>query len=203
MTKPSPLNEQQRADLIAYLDGELAGPAAQAIEARIAVDQAVRAEAELLKKTWDLLDYLPRAEPSPSFTNRTLDRLAPVKTGAAASIPTQTPSASAGTQAPSAGQPALPSSSSAPKVPAVSSPGRGRRWGWVVGISWAAACVLALVGGYVSVRVLRPWQPGDAELVRELRLIENRKLYELVEDLEFLRELDHPDLFGDETSVGS
>jgi len=189
MTTPSPLNEQERADLIAYLDGELQGPAAQAIEARIAVDQAVRAEAESLRKTWDLLDYLPRAEPSPNFTNRTLDRLAPVKTGAAPKVPSG-----------SAGQPAVPSTPSAPRVPAVPP---SAAWRWVVRVACVAACVLALVGGYLSVRVLRPWQPGDAELVRELRLIENRKLYEQVEDLDFLRELEHPDLFGDETLIGS
>jgi anti-sigma factor RsiW len=198
MTKPSPLSEQERADLIAYLDGELKGPAAQAIEARLAVDQAVRAEAESLKKTWDLLDFLPRAEPSPSFTNRTLDRLSPIKTGVAPQIPG---AGSGATPAPGMAPPALPATTSAPRVPAVVTPSWRRHW--VLGVSWAAACVLALVGGFLAVRVIRPWHPGEAELVRELRLIENRKLYELVDDLDFLRELANPDLFGDEPQVGS
>ena len=35
MTTPSPLNEKERDELIAFLDGELEGPAAQAMEARI------------------------------------------------------------------------------------------------------------------------------------------------------------------------
>jgi hypothetical protein len=84
MSTPSPLNDREQADLVAFLDGELGGEPARQIEARISHDPAVRAEADSLKKAWDLLDFLPRAEPSPSFTERTLSRLAPVrKTGVA------------------------------------------------------------------------------------------------------------------------
>ena len=43
-----------------------------------------------------------------------------------------------------------------------------------------------------------PIEPGEADLVRDLRLIENKKAYDNVEDFEFLRQLDHPDLFGDD-----
>jgi hypothetical protein len=32
-----------------------------------------------------------------------------------------------------------------------------------------------------------------------LRVIENKRLYEEGEDMDFLHELDRPDLFGDET----
>src|SRR5262245_34238250 len=83
MTTPSPLSDEDRANLVAYLDGELEGDAAQAIEARLGADPALRAEAEALKRTWDLLDYLPRPEPSPSFTHRTLSRLSAKETQAA------------------------------------------------------------------------------------------------------------------------
>src|SRR5262245_50467965 len=75
MTTPAPLNDDEREDLIAFLDGELDEEKAHALEARITLDPTVRAEAETLKRTWDLLDYLPRPEPSPAFTNRTLDRI--------------------------------------------------------------------------------------------------------------------------------
>jgi anti-sigma factor RsiW len=71
-TTPDPLDD----DLVAYLDGELDEKSAQQVEARIGTDPAARAEADALRKTWDLLDYLPRPEPSPTFTTRTLDRLA-------------------------------------------------------------------------------------------------------------------------------
>src|SRR5689334_1695542 len=114
MSKPPPLTEQEKADLVAYLDGELTGAAARAVEAKLALNPAARAEAESLKRTWDLLDYLPRPEPSPSFTERTLSRLAPVRL-----------------------QDARKSA--------------GRRWLWkaLLGAGWAAALVLAALGGYV------------------------------------------------------
>jgi anti-sigma factor RsiW len=72
----SRLSEEDRAELVAYLDGELDETASQALEARLNRDSQMRAEVEAFKKTWDLLDYLPRPEPSASFTHRTLERLA-------------------------------------------------------------------------------------------------------------------------------
>src|SRR3954451_13737717 len=62
MTIPSGLSEQERADLVAYLDGELTGEAARALEAKITLDPQARAEAETLKRTWELLDFLPKPE---------------------------------------------------------------------------------------------------------------------------------------------
>src|SRR4051812_16621241 len=76
MSKPPPLNEEERAELVAYLDGELSGDRARALEARLSLDPTARAEADALKRTWDLLDFLPRPEPSPSFTQKTLSRAA-------------------------------------------------------------------------------------------------------------------------------
>lgn len=67
---PDPPVDQ--AELVAYLDGELGTERARAVEARLARDPVARARAEALKKTYDLLDYLPRPEPSPDFTRRTL-----------------------------------------------------------------------------------------------------------------------------------
>src|ERR1700757_428871 len=79
MTDAAPLSDEERDDLVAYLDGELKGAAARSVEARLGRDQAIRAEADSLKQAWDLLDYLPRPEPSPSFTHRTLDRVATLR----------------------------------------------------------------------------------------------------------------------------
>jgi hypothetical protein len=76
MADRQPLSEQERADLVAYLDGELKGEAARALEAKLQLHPEARAEAAALKRTWDLLDYLPQAEPSPAFTEQTLSRLA-------------------------------------------------------------------------------------------------------------------------------
>src|SRR5262249_11991532 len=70
-----PLNDDERADLVAYLDGELDEAATQAVEAKIAADPEARAELDALKQTWGMLDFLPKSSPSPNFTNRTTQRL--------------------------------------------------------------------------------------------------------------------------------
>src|SRR6266545_3727421 len=75
-TTMADLSDEERADLVAYLDGELDEQAAQALEARLGNDPRARAEAETPRRTWELLDYLPRTEASTSFTHRTLERLA-------------------------------------------------------------------------------------------------------------------------------
>ena len=71
----STLNEHDRENLVAYLDGELGEEAAQALEAKINLDPAARAEVDALRQTWGMLDYLPRPAPSSSFTMRTMERL--------------------------------------------------------------------------------------------------------------------------------
>lgn len=161
MSQPSPPDDKDHSDLIAYLDGELDGEAARAVEARISRDPAVRAEADSLKRTWDLLDYLPRPEPSPNFTHRTLDKLSTHDTRAAL-----------GARHPL------------------------RRW--LFGAGWAAAMFLVGLVGYLAAVAVVPPQAAEKDLVRDLRLIDNLRFYEDVEMLEFLRELDRPDLFGDD-----
>jgi anti-sigma factor RsiW len=165
MAEPSPLNEQERADLVAYLDGELKGEAARQIETKLALNPDVRAEADALKRTWELLDFLPRSEASADFAQRTVSQIVLVRTGeqSAAALPWRP---------------------------------------WLLGAGWAAAVLVALTAGYTATRLLVPKQPGELELVRDLRVIENKRLYELVEDMDFLRQLDSPDLFGEE-AVGS
>jgi anti-sigma factor RsiW len=162
MSQPSAFSEQEREDLIAYLDGELEGEAARAIETRLALDPAARAEADSLKRTYELLDFLPKAEPSANFTHKTMSRIAPALTGLGATKPRR-------------------------PIP----------WRLLIaGAGWAAALVVAALGGYYGYQRAVPREPGDKELVRDLRVIENKRLYELVEDIDFVHELDNPDLFG-------
>jgi anti-sigma factor RsiW len=165
MTKPNPLDEQEQADLVAFLDGELRGEAARALEVKMSLDPVVRAEAESLKRTWGLLDYLPKPEPSPNFTHRTLEKMAPM---------------------PTAPQKPIPRRSLRP---------------WWLGAGWAAGILLAATAGYFGGR----WTGGrgdatDRDLVRDLRVIENKRFYDHVDDLDFLKSLDQTDLFGEETS---
>src|SRR5262249_58312763 len=131
------------------------------MQLRLQREPNVRAEAEALKRTWELLDYLPRSEPSPTFTHRTLQRV------------------SATCVAP------------APRTPL-------RYWrSLALGMSWAASVLVAGAVGYSAMTHWLPREPSDDEMARDLRLIENKRLYERVEDLDFLRQLDDPDLFGD------
>ncbi len=162
MSDPSRLNDDEREELVAFLDGELPEDAAEKVEAKLNVDARTRAEADALRKTWDLLDYLPQPEPSPTFTSRTLERVGPA-------LKTQ-------------------------RMP--------RRRGLRVvgfGFAWAATLLLALGGGYFGTGrlLLKPRGPTDQDLVRDLRVIENKRLYEAGDDMEFLRELDKPEVFGE------
>jgi anti-sigma factor RsiW len=164
MTKPNPLNEQEMTDLVAFLDGELGGEAARALEVKISLDPAARAEAESLKRTWGLLDYLPKPEPSPSFTHRTLEKMAPVRVTDAMPL----------------------RRSSRP---------------WWIGAGWAAALVTATTTGYIGVGLTGAGRDTtDRALTRDLRVIENKRFYDHVDDLDFLKSLDQPDLFADDAS---
>jgi anti-sigma factor RsiW len=167
MSTPSPLNEEDRDDLSAFLDGEideLGEDKARAIETRMNLDPTVRAEADALRRTWDLLDYLPRPEPSPSFTHRTLDRVNARETARALRAP--------------------------------------RRRRWFIAAGWAAALLLAALGGFFGMVRSTPTRPSENDLVRELRLIENLRYYESVDSLDFLQKLNQPDLFGEEFPEG-
>jgi len=71
----SALNEEDRANLAAFLDGELDETTSQALEAKLNRDPQARDEVEALRQAWSMLDFLPRPESSPNFTNRTMERL--------------------------------------------------------------------------------------------------------------------------------
>jgi anti-sigma factor RsiW len=169
---PQPADDPPLDELVAYLDGELDELQTEAVEARISLNPSVRREAESLRKTWDLLDYLPRPQTSGDFTNRTLSRLDLAEL-----------------------------SRSAPRrVP-------GRRWLGTVLIVAAsvAALVLAGLAGYAGRALLVPAKPAappvtpdeEAQLLADLRVIDNLREYQQVEEIGYLRGLAEPDLFGD------
>jgi len=58
--------------------------------------------------------------------------------------------------------------------------------------------VLVASAGYHGYHGLAPREPGEQELIRDLRLIESKRYYDLTEDIDFLRQLDDPDLFGED-----
>ncbi|MBM4069527.1 MAG: hypothetical protein FJ271_11345 [Planctomycetes bacterium] len=159
------LNDEERKNLVAYLDGELDAKTSLDLETKLNLDPAARAEVDALKQAWEMLDYLPRAEPSATFTHRTLERLA-LKTSV------------------------VPQARTGPLL------GRWFR------ITWAAGIVLALAGGFAATRLFSPAPVDSPEveqhLVRHLRALEKVRLLEQADDLRFVRDLDDPDLFGDE-----
>jgi hypothetical protein len=202
---PKPLPEDDlpdpvEAELVAFLDGELDPSAAHEVQTKLAADAALRAEAAALKKSFDLLDYLPKPEPSPEFATRTLDRLPAVKSGTA---PAPTPSSHSGTR-PGSQSTSAPIPLSTGTLPVASS---GRGWAWAVGL--VAAIVLAVTGGYFGMAAARSYfRPHDKERVQPIgpdeeappeRVIRNLPLYVAADDLEFVAHLaDDSALFDDE-----
>src|SRR5689334_20855707 len=152
----APGGDPFEADLVAYLDGELDAVAARKVEKRLATDPAARAKAAALKKTYDLLDYLPQPEPSATFTTRTLDKIPAVKSG---SLPIPIPESTARPDATIAGAPGSATISSSVPVPLTSAahgiPLANRYPRWIL----AAGAMLALFAigsiGYFGASALR------------------------------------------------
>jgi hypothetical protein len=160
-------------DLVAYLDGELDADEARLVESKLALDPAARAKAEALKKTYDLLDYLPRPEPSADFTRRTLTRIELPATGRSSSA----------VPSPGTGYAPRPSGRTRFRVAA-----------------WVAAGLLASAAGYLVHAVFPVAPPKDSNglAFSDVRVIENLPLYLGADDLDFVRRLDESELFLDE-----
>jgi len=163
MAQRQPLGDDEREELIAYLDGEAALADSQAVEKKLNTDPRYRAEADALRKTWNLLDYVPRPEPSPSFTQKTLTRVTAAQVRAPAK--------------------------------------QLRRWAARLG--WAAAVLAAVGTGYWLAGALQlggpdPTREVEERLARDLPVLEQLGALQHVPDLQFLNELDRPELFGDE-----
>ncbi len=69
------LRPEDRANLVAYVDGELTEVEARALSTKITHSATARREVDLLKKTWDALDKLPRPHVSDQFHDRTLSHV--------------------------------------------------------------------------------------------------------------------------------
>jgi hypothetical protein len=66
------LSPEERANLVAYIDGELTETESRAIATKLSLSPVARREVDSLKRTWDLLELLPRPKGSPEFSERTL-----------------------------------------------------------------------------------------------------------------------------------
>jgi hypothetical protein len=191
---PSAANEYDdlTAELVAYLDGEQDQQASEQTGGKISLDPTIRAEADALKKTWDLLDYLPRPEPSPNFTERTLSRVEPL----VQSAPTVVSPARSGTVTER-----VRASSGAALIQ--QAPRRTKR-NLAVAAVWLLAIAAAGASGYfirafiVDQRQSMDQQEKDARILSQAGLLQNLHYYRHIDDLKFLMELDDPEMFGDE-----
>jgi anti-sigma factor RsiW len=66
------LNPEERANLVAFIDGELTEAESRSLTTKLTHSATARREVELLQKTWDALDSLPRPAVSEQFHERTL-----------------------------------------------------------------------------------------------------------------------------------
>jgi len=70
------LSDVDEAALVAYLDGELDDDAVRAIERRLSAEPQYQQRLQQLQRAWDLLDELPRAEATETFTRSTVEIVA-------------------------------------------------------------------------------------------------------------------------------
>lgn len=73
------LTPEERANLVALIDGELTEAEARALSTKLTQSATARREVELLKKTWDILDELPRPAVDDQFHERTLSYIRAVE----------------------------------------------------------------------------------------------------------------------------
>jgi hypothetical protein len=63
------LTPDERADLVAYVDGELPEGHAQTIATKLTKSATARREVEMLQKTWEMLDYLALPQATEHFSS--------------------------------------------------------------------------------------------------------------------------------------
>ena len=74
------LNPEERANLVAYIDGELTDHESRLIATKLTQSATARQEVDSLKKTWELLEYLDRPRASEAFPERTLTTIRAIET---------------------------------------------------------------------------------------------------------------------------
>jgi anti-sigma factor RsiW len=172
--QPNEPGDAPTEELVAYLDGELDPKAAESVATRLSLDPKLRAEADALQRAWDILDVLPRPRPSAAFATRTVSQVVPLPPGLS------------GTQ-----YLAGPANTTA-LLPVV-------RTGLVFWVVSAFFILVAGAGGYFGHLLLAPPKSTAAEpALEDVPLMKNLRLYRNVDDMEFLKKLDSPELFGEE-----
>ena len=71
-----PNADTQLIDLVSYLDGELPNDQAESVEKKLSTDSVLRSDADILSRTWAMLDSLDEVSGSRQFTQQTLQVVA-------------------------------------------------------------------------------------------------------------------------------
>jgi anti-sigma factor RsiW len=69
------LSPDERADLVAYLDGELTEAHSRSLATKLTHSATARREVETLKRTWELLEHLPFPHVSEQFPEKTVTHI--------------------------------------------------------------------------------------------------------------------------------
>jgi anti-sigma factor RsiW len=69
------LTPDERANLVAYIDGELPDAASRVLSTKLTHSATARQEVEVLKKTWELLGHLPFPAVDAQFSERTITEI--------------------------------------------------------------------------------------------------------------------------------
>ncbi len=175
-----PPDDETSEEFVAYLDGELDDEETRAVESKLSSDGAARKRVDTLKKTYELLDYLPKPEPSASFASRTLSQLS--------------------LAAPAASNPSSPTlHASAATSGFVLPPRPPAHRGWLAA-SWTFALAAALALGYFGHLLAKPHLEAADPTKRtseQVRLLERLPLYLGVDDIEFTKQLEGTEFFGE------
>lgn len=75
MEKVQRLTQDQRENLVAYLDGELDESQSQEFDRILARSDVARHEVEVLSRAWEMLDLLPTPKAGSEFTEKTMTTL--------------------------------------------------------------------------------------------------------------------------------
>jgi anti-sigma factor RsiW len=69
------LTPDERADLVAYVDGELPEAHSRMLSTKLTHSATARREVEMLQKTWEMLDYLPLPQVTAQFPEKTISHI--------------------------------------------------------------------------------------------------------------------------------
>ena len=69
------LTPDERADLVAYVDGELPETHSRSISTKLTQSATARREVEMLQKTWEMLDHLALPQATDHFAEKTVSHI--------------------------------------------------------------------------------------------------------------------------------